>query len=302
MACMNWGLLEKILREGRGQGWNMKYLPWLWIRRRNPSPVSNQIAGAMLPGLNRECCFLARTEWLISLLCHWIGAIDVREQFPLWPWPHPHPVRELPSGAGLDLPDSPGLIAIAKSAGIDHGRFIGSNVPYVATTDLAVTVGCENGVRLAGIAVKAEKKLLESEPADRTRARLELERRYHVDLGDHFAVASEDLVPKILGAQLIWFSSAALLPDPLNDPSRIVEFASRLKEAALAETLERGIAVTAESMSYTHGDANLLFRHCVWRRLIDLDLSYEVLMSYPPRLGGHRLVSILQEKLFGEIK
>jgi hypothetical protein len=302
MTAMTWSQLEKITSEGRGQGWGKQYLPWLWIRRRNPSPVSNQVAGAMLPGLHRECCFLARIEWLIALLCYWIGAIDVREQFPLWPWPHPHPIRELPSGAKLDLPDSPGLIEVARHAGIEHGRFIGSDVPYVATTDLAVTVPSDNGMRLVGIAVKAEKKLLESEPADTTRARLELERRYHVGMGNHVAVATEELVPRMLGAQLGWFSSAARLPDSLDEPTRIVDFASMLVEAAVAETLERGIAVAAASMGYTHDDANLLFRHCVWRRLIDIDLSSDVEMSYPPRLNGNRLVSILQAKLFGETK
>lgn len=304
VAVMTWHQLELIKREGRGSGWGMHYRPWLWIRRRNPSPVSNQVAGAMLPGLNRECCFLARVEWLIALLCFWLGAIDVREQFPLWPWPHKHPLRLLPGSERCDhLSDSRGLASIAKDAGIDHGYFVGSNrVPYVATTDIVATVPGSDYLRLAAIPVKAHKKLLEAEPADRMLERLELERRYHLALGNHVTIKSEEIVPDPLAGNLVWFSSGARLPSHLDDPSQIVDFARTLAEAALAETLERGIAFAAANMGYPANDASLLFRYCVWHRLIDLDISRDVELSYPPCFGANRLAVHLRNNLFGETK
>lgn len=300
MACMTWPHLEQFVREGRGQGWGMAYLPWLWIRRRNPSPVSNQVAGAMLPGLNRECCFMARSEWLISLLCFWLGALDVWEQYPLWPWEHPHPLSGILPSKTSELPHSIGLAEIADDAGIDHGVFVGSHVPYVATTDLVATVQGDNGPRLAAIPVKAEKKLLEAEPADAMRARLELERRYHHALGNHVAVATEELVPPVFAGQLVWFSSAAQVPAGLDDPIRIIEFAQCFEEAASAETIERGVATATAKTGLSTPEGNFIFRHCVWTRLIDLDLTYDVEMTYPPRRGANQLVATLRTNLFGE--
>lgn len=300
MACMSWELLKQHVDDRRGQGWGMSYLPWLWIRRRNPSPVSNQVAGAMLPGLNRECCFLARTEWLIALLCYWLGALDVREQFPLWPWHHPHPLEGVLPGQTGVLPTSVGLVEIAKDAGIDHGRFVGSNVPYCATTDVVATVQGQDGLRLAAIAVKAKKALLEAEPADRALERLELERRYHKALGDHFEVATEELVPETFGGQLVWFSSAARLSPGLDDPLRVLEFSLAFEDAAPRGTIESAINDVSIRMGLSSSDGNLLFRHCAWTRLIDIDLSYDVEMTYPPRRGSAHLVSVLRQKLFGE--
>lgn len=299
MARMTWNLLERYVRDGRGIGWGMEYLPWLWIRRRNPSPVSNQVAGAMLPGLNRECCFLARIEWLISLLCFWLGALDVREQFPLWPWHHPHPLTGVLPNQTNHLPDSIGLHEIAKDAGIDHGRFVGSDVPYVATTDLVVTVQGQEGPRLAAIPVKAKKALIEAEPADRALERLELERRYHVALGNHITVATEELVSSVLGGNLVWFSSAARLPAHLDNPLRILEFASAFEDAASRESIVSAVAKVSARMRLSGTDANLFFRHCVWTRLIDIDLSYDVEMTYPPRRGSDSLITVLRNELFG---
>ncbi len=301
MGVMTFKKLEKQLDEGRGQGNGLGYRPWLYIRRRNPSPVSNQVAGAMLPGFNRECCFLARGEWLISLLCFWLGAVDVREQFPLWPWPHPHPLAGVPCCDWRSLPASPGLLEIAKGAGIDHGVFVGSKVPYVATTDLAVTVAAEPQPRLAAIAVKAEKPLLDTEPTDSARARLELERRYHLGLANHFVVATEELVPPTLGGQLVWFSSASIVPDGVASSLQIARFAELFERFASGESIERGVSVAGEKVGLSDAAANIAFRHCVWRRLIDLDPTQPISMTYPPNCGTERIVTALQKQLFGDL-
>lgn len=300
MPRMTWQLLERYVQDGRGQGWGMTYRPWLWLRRRNPSPVSNQVAGAMLPGLNRECCFLSRTEWLTSLLCYWIGAIDVWEQYPLWPWPHPHGLHALPKTQHFEQRQSEGLLSIAKSAGIEHGVFFGTKVPYIATTDLAVIFQSEVGPRMAAIAVKASKALLDAEPADRMLARLELERRYHTALDNHFTTATENLFSKVFAGQLIWFSSAANLPSGLADPLRIIEFSAIFEEYSIDESIERGISVATAKTGLSKSNGNFLFRYCAWRRIIDIDLTKPVEISYPPNRGANKTVMALRTAIFGD--
>lgn len=301
MSVMTINKLENTVDEGRGQGHGLKYLPWLFIRRRNPSPVSNQVAGAILPGLNRECCFLARTEWLIALMSYWLGALDVREQFPLWPWPHPHPLYGVPCCDWRNLPASPGLIEIAKEAGIDHGVFVGSKVPYVATTDLAVTVRVDPQPRLAAIAVKAEKPLLDSEPTDSVRSRLELERRYHAGLANPFTIATEELVSHTVAGNLVWMSSGASIHEEVATPLQIAQFAELFERFAPAESIERGVSIASQKLGLAEQATSQVFRHCAWARLIDLDLTLPIVMAYPPHRGTDRIVAALRQQLFGDL-
>lgn len=90
----------------------------------------------------------------------YLRALDVREQFPLWPFPHPHPLVDHPETQQRRPRQCPGLIAIADKLGVDHGREVGSDVPYVASLDLLVTLKRKNGMGLAGIALKPHELIL----------------------------------------------------------------------------------------------------------------------------------------------
>ncbi len=160
MRLNTWGKVNDHIASGRGTGHFDLYLPWLLIHRKNASPKSNQVVSRM-PGYRRNSNFFARIEWYIALLCLWLGALDIREQFPLWPMPHPHPLQD-----GVVRWDSKrvrGLIEIAAEAGIRHGIEPGSSdVPYIATMDIMATVPGHPVERLAGLSLKPHDQSIES--------------------------------------------------------------------------------------------------------------------------------------------
>jgi len=299
--AMDWGKYEKLIRDGFGRGTFENYRPWLHIRRGNSSPVSNQVTGAALPGQDRLCTFLSRTEWLIALLCYWIGALDCREQFPCWPHAHPHPLTELPLAKDMDLPESRGLWEIAKSAGIEHGTYVGSTVPCPVTTDLLITLPGKDRPRLAALPVKAYSMIRDAEPSDRMLARLELERLYHEELNNYCKkVVTEKIVTEVLGGQLVEFSAAARLPKALDYPMLIVEFAGRINELAYTNPICDSVRKVGNDMRISFYDATRLFNHSVWKRLLDIDLSVPVVRSYPAKKGGYKLAEVLRKEMFGE--
>ena len=58
---MTYAKLYRSIRAGFGGGHGIEYEPWLRLRRKNPSPESNQVV-AWLPILNRVAHFFSRGE------------------------------------------------------------------------------------------------------------------------------------------------------------------------------------------------------------------------------------------------
>jgi hypothetical protein len=295
---MNWRKLKELIMEGRGQGHLDAYLPWLFLRRRNPSKRGNQVSGD-LPGYSRLTSFLARIEWHFALLLLWLGVLDVREQFPMWPMAHPHPLAGFPgSPRPGELPVLRGLMEIARDAGIDHGWQVGApDVPYVGTLDLVATRVVNGELALSMIAAKPSEDVKEASPASNTIGRLELQRRYAREAGATIAIADASLIGPHFGDNLQDFASAADLPAHLSDRSRLADFCALVSAVSLKETLNDAIATARDRFALDAASASRMFRAGVWRRLIDLDLSEFIVMSYPRRPGA-RLAAALEKELF----
>jgi hypothetical protein len=295
---MSWKKLMQQIRDGYGQGHFDAFRPWLYLRRRNPSKRGNQVAGD-LPGYKREASFLARVEWHLALLVLWLGAADVREQFPLWPMSHPHPLADFPGEPSPHgLSEQPGLIEIARDAGIDHGWQVDApKVPYVATVDLAVTRVVNGSLALSLLPVKPSEEVNEASPASRTIERLELQRRYAKQADATVAIADARLIGEHFGANLENYAAAARLPQHLSDPARLADFSGLVAERSAKETLNDAIATARWRFRLDVDSAALMFRAGVWRRLIDVDLSEYVVMSEPRRPGA-RLAAALERELF----
>jgi hypothetical protein len=170
------------IAEGRGQGHGNHYRPWLRVTRKNSSPKSNQVVGR-LPGYCRQGNFFALSEWSIALALVWLGVVDVREQFPLWPMEHAHPLAGAQGTENLQLGNCRGLLDSARDAGIPHGVWPGTNIPYVATIDLMVTMNTlsRSSPALVALSAKPVRTPSDINPDSRVTERLELERRYSKD-------------------------------------------------------------------------------------------------------------------------
>lgn len=294
------GMTHKKLCEriqlGHGMGHGSDYLPWLILRRKNPSPYSNQVASSM-PPLGRAAFYFSRGEYHTALMLLWLGVKDLREQFPLWPIAHPHPLDGAPGAESVPRPWSRGLLEIAREANIDHGHEIGTGVPYVASLDLLATVPLRNGYALAGFSSKPI-----TEPNEdvkwRTLERLELERRYATGIGASYFVSSSALVPKLTAGNLeVWLDASTLRCAPhLIDYA--TEFALHIN-ASLTLPVNEAVMHATQALRLAPDEAWLLFRHCAWTQSVDIDPSRRILTSFPIQAGGRALRANLRQQFFG---
>lgn len=151
------------IKEGRGQGRGESYRPWIPITRGFSSPVSHQ----MFSSLNihkRNHHFLSKLEHHTALQLAYLGAEELRECLPLWPTEHQHPINMNPKARTV------GLLDIAREAGIDHGNFVGSDVPYIASLDMMAAIKWRGKTHHLGVSCKPDEILMRSARAqERTR-------------------------------------------------------------------------------------------------------------------------------------
>lgn len=300
MKPMSWTKLEERLSLGDGQGHFENYRSFLQVTRNNISSQGNQAVGP-LPNCGRRFNFLSRVERHVALACVWLGALDVREQFPLWPWPHPHPLNDWPHG-NVRENLVPGLIEIARGADIDHGHWVGSRVPYVGTLDLMVTVGTLEAPRLAGIACKPKALLRLGLKSQRRLARLELERRYCQSVGATHVIVDRDDVPLTLAANL-----EVLAPDAgLLERTRAHASYERLRDPLIAhltagEPIRAAVLAAVAHASCMDSDGWDAFRMVAWTQAVDIDLSRPIHHTEPVMPGGRALRRAMQRKFFGDV-
>ena len=292
---MSLSKLNEAIFAGIGQGHWDRYKPWLWIRRKNASPVSNQVV-AKLPGYSRGHHFFATSERILALVVLWLGrgSVDVREQFPMWPMEHDHPLAD--SGYWQAGPAIPGLLDIAAEAGIDHGWCVGApNIPYVGTMDLMCTIYGKSTASLAAISLKPYQKLLAAEPTDRILERHELERRYMKALSAPWTIVDRSITNITLRANLIRAAGAATktrfeLDAQHEDFFRTIE---RVPEAGFDEAIRLASVYTGIPREL----AQEVFFAGAWSGQIDVDLSRPLVGRQPICIDNGLRARLSQELL-----
>lgn len=288
--------LNEQIRLGFGQGHGSRYQPWLKIRRKNSSPDSNQVV-AWMPPLWRAAHYFSRGEYHMALLLLWLGVLDLREQYPLWPIAHPHPMDGAKGTEGIKFAWSRGLCEIAKEAGIMHGVEFGTKIPYVATIDMLAMAPIGDQLTLVGFSSKP----IDDHADDvkvRTLERLELERRYLEEIDAGYFVTSSSMVPGLMAGQLEWWLDCSTLhcaPELIPMIDRFADHMNKHNELSISEL----VAEASSLLTIKLESAWLLFRHCAWSLRIDIDPTVRVLTSHPVQAGGVALRSRLRQKFFG---
>jgi len=293
--------LIKMISAGYGQGHGEDYRPWLKNTRSAISKIGTQSSGRVLYGLKRSCDFKSRQEKKIARALLWLGAVDIREQFPLWPWPHTHPLAGAPGTEQLLLPAAPGLLEIAEKAQIPHGVFVGTDLPYIATTDFMVTVQRKHVPDLVAIACKNREIVLADDRLSRPLERLELERLYSKHIKIRHIVVDGEVFGKELLANLDWLMpDEHVAADLLSNPY-LSEFHDRLSEKIFNISIDEAIEQARHDVRWTKQFGYAAFRYFAWTQNLDVDLTQPLLMTQPAREGGIHIRSLLQYELFGEV-
>lgn len=280
-------LLLQSFKEGRGFGVGEDYRPWIQITRRTSSPYSN-LNLWRLPYLHRNAHFLSRGERQMAVYVTWLGAEDVREQYPLWPWPHPHPEVQL----GADrYRVHPGMLAVAESAGVRLQNYPGTKLPVVLSMDLLCTVPPGvNCARLVAVSCKPRSLYVAAAVDDRELERLELDRRYCLAGEIPFHLAHPEELPTVLMAQLNWLAPVKLSA-PMLEISQTASYQDYIGALADRTYLKPASIASAEasrSMKWS-GDFHFeALRFAIWHQHIDVDLCRQLDLSQPLRPGGRK--------------
>ncbi|MBK9494701.1 MAG: hypothetical protein IPO08_09170 [Xanthomonadales bacterium] len=292
--------LHSQILEGRGVGLGDAYQSWIRVTKRNTSSKSNQSI-AHMPGFARQFHFLSRGEKHFAHLLLWLGVMDVREQFPLWPWPHPHPMLE---HSERPRPQHPGVSVIAKDAGIALRPYRGLAVPAILSIDQFVTLPPQNDEpQIVGISCKPLSQLIDTSPSDRIRERLELDRRY-CDVAElkHLLVHPEQ-IPKTLHRQLDWLAPL-VARDKLNaicTSNRYRAFIDRLNARAYTTPLKVAASEASKGLNLPDHVIRFCTHTALWRLDLDVDLLRPISMFEPIQPGGRAARDTIRKNIFGEM-
>lgn len=294
--------LAGAIRSGRGIGVGDAYSPWTQITRNLSSPFSN-LNLSPAPQLLRPTHYLSRGERNCALLLWWLGAVDVREQYPLWPWEHVHP--EIQLGPMKALRYHPGMRELAIEAGIPLHNYPGSSIPTVLSIDLVATIPAPSGdSRLVGISCKPRSIFENGSPTDREIERLELDRRYCLHAAIPFRLAHPEEIPRDLIRQLHWLV-------PVLRPLELAALANSLAyekyvERFAATAYNRPVYVASREAGKHAGltgrTEQMAMTIALWRQDVDADLSRTVNTSAPLQPGGISLRTRLAAHWLGATK
>lgn len=291
--------LAAEIQAGRGSGTMDAYKPWIEVTRRVSSSCSN-LSVVPVPHLTRLTHYLSRGEREFALFLWWAGAIDVREQYPLWPWEHLHPAMQV--GAESATRFHPGTRAIAQEAGIPLRNYPGLPVPWIVSIDLLVTVPATvNAARLVGISCKPEKILASGSPTDRELERLELDRRYCLHAEVPHRVAHPEQLPRELVRQLHWLapieSHAAI--GGLTTSAQYRTYVERLRETGYDRPAWIASREAGKHVGWHESLEQRAMKVAMWYQHVDVDVSRPVVTTQPFRPGGVSLRDRARQQWLG---
>ncbi|MDO8777851.1 MAG: TnsA endonuclease N-terminal domain-containing protein [Burkholderiaceae bacterium] len=282
---MSWPKLNVLIEAGYGQGHRQHYKPWLRVTKHDYSPFGN-IGHLPSPGMGHLHHYRSHAERSSLLVLMWLGAHDARDQYPVWPWDHNH----LSHGIGdAHKPNKVvGLLKIAAEAGIQHGTFPGTTIPYVATVDIVSTWKKEDGFFFVAHECKPEDKVTVDDPLDRVKERLELTRRYlkSSEIRQHIVHAEQYSLVFLKNLDAL---QPRLRPE-LEAALRTSKDYGHLLDACKRWAYDRPAdSVLNEFSSRTsrHFQELVAMLHLgIWHQEIDHDLSKKLSLWYPLKKGG----------------
>ncbi len=241
--------IEQRIKEGRGAGEGLYYLPWHTIQDVPSRGRCHRVKGW---GHGRVHHLLSDLEYYVFLIFEWAKrVVDIREQFPLLP------LEE--------------TLHIAERLGVRHPTDPKTRHPVVMTTDMLLTVG--HGLRCdyVPVTIKYEDDLLKP----RVLEKLEAERLYWESRSKVLLIMTERQVPMPLVRNVRWFhkyrNPSALFPLPEATVDQIVDLLTR---AVLETELPLRVITTAcdRRLGLSAGISLAVIRHLLAGRRWEVDM------------------------------
>jgi hypothetical protein len=194
--------ITKMQADGFGEGHLSNYKPWIHVKDVSSSGRSRRVWSAKT---QRTHHLLSDVEYQLFVAMEWQRDIlDIREQFPL---------------------DRSFTQDIARSLGITHPYYPGTDVPTVMTVDFVVTVKRDEETTLVAFNAKTT---AEAED-ERSMLKLEIQREYFEQLGIEHHIVFDCDIPLNNVANISDIREAPLRPDELEPrPGYFAELCQRM--------------------------------------------------------------------------
>lgn len=238
----------KWLREGRGAGEGVSYMPWLEVGNVKSSGRKHRFPGALHDRVMHLMSDLERNA--VAYFERQPQVIDLREQFPL---------------------DRDVTRAIAKAMGVRHPADPWTDVDVVMTTDLLVTFRTSSGrIAVRPFSIKESADLLKR----RTQQKQEIERRYWRRNGETLQLLTDrqlrdtDLINALLWARE-WFEPPVVRDvASLRWPQKCRAVLAALDEVVVGD-LGDLVACAERRARFAPGEALSVLRHLLARQRVD---------------------------------
>jgi hypothetical protein len=245
--------VEKLLKDGRGDGRGPDYQPWLRIQDVPSQGLASRIKGWKT---GREHHLMSNLETSYLLVLDWsLLVTDIREQFPLLP------LQETQE--------------IAEQCGFTHPTDPQTRQPIVMTTDFLVTLKLNEREIEQARAVKPAAEL----QSQRTLEKLEIERRYWERRDVDWGIVTEQEIPKVLVENVKWLRSCYYVEDlaPLNlvDITRIATvLASQIVQSKIP--LTKITNACDDQLGLTLGTNLSVVRYLIANRRWHVDMNQRI--------------------------
>jgi hypothetical protein len=280
------------INEGRGLGRGESYSPWIRITRGFSSPVSHQMFSS-LSIHKRNHHFLSKLEHHTALQLAYLGAVELRECLPLWPTEHQHPIEIDPKSRTV------GLMDIARDAGIEHGNFVGSDVPYIASVDMMATIQWKGKTHHLGVSCKPKEILMGS---IRAQERATLDEIYCRTVGAmHLREGGSQFNPTLI-KNLQAYQPAQHEVLKWASTGQLQDFCNHLNLSYDGQPLHAAITQTGKVVRIGEPLASTLWRVGIWVHLIDIDMGQRISMLKPIKRGKERCLGLLAAHFLGDAK
>jgi hypothetical protein len=299
--AMTLAKLAHAIALGGGTGRHGSYKSWIRIRRKLSSPVSN-LHALRVPQFTRALNLLSGLEHSTANVLLWLGCKEIREQYPLWPFPHHHPLLGTDREIDRQRRPLPGLLAISSKAGIDHGVYPGTKIPFVASIDFAVTIGEWHSERLVLYSCKPYDLLQNAPNRHRMLERIDMERLYAKEAQASHVLIDGRLFSEVLRSQLDWLRPLQEELDFKIEKNSLQRYAEALMRVGDDRSLNDAKTYAAKQAAVHDqelGDA--YFRASAWLGLIDIDLHKEIRSWLPLQRDHANSKQQLREQLLGRM-
>jgi hypothetical protein len=253
--------VDRYVKQGLGQGERESYQPWLRVQDVPSRGRSHKVLGSIVDRVYHLLSDLEYAFWLQLDFSE--NIVDIREQFPLFP--------------------VPALQAIASSKGIKYPLYVGTDVPFVMTTDFVITIREPDGsTRLVARTVKPHQEVTSGEDLLRTWEKLEIEEEYWRAQGVGWNVVTEQNLPTTVTRNLEWLRKGGPIHDRWEDEHVCGHFIAELIRAQyFGWTLGKTLRHVSGRLMTPYETCAQMFRYVVWQKLISIDLMQPISITGP---------------------